>query len=175
MLQLSLSFFRNNNIENFLFRCIDSFASSLLSKWRSQLCRLKAHNSIKKDSGTSDFLRFVQNFSEEFLSWSPSTSYFWMSLWLLTMNRFSIAARYNPASIYLLKTNSGNTIRTCEIYLKSKINTSERRRWFRSESLLLKLWTLFFILFHYFYCWRWTDKYRLGNEIKQFEAASLIY
>ena len=37
-----------------------------------------------------------------------------------------------PAKIYLFKINNKNTRKRCEIYLKLKIKTPERRQWRRS-------------------------------------------
>ena len=104
-----------------------------------------------------------------------SALYIESSIW-----RDQLHFRGNPAGIYSFKVNNENIRTMCEIYLKLKIKTLERRQWQHFLTSMMndinddqwrRQWRRFLltlnrfqILFWCLHCWLWISKYRL--EIK---------
>ena len=66
-----------------------------------------------------------------------------------------------PSGIYLFKFNNRNIRTMCEICSKLTVKTPELRHWPRSGVLIVNF-ERFNTLFWYFYCWHWTNTWRVG-------------
>ena len=68
-----------------------------------------------------------------------------------------------PLKMNLLKVNTRNTWKKCEMCSKLPIKIPERRQWRRYGIFLVVTLNLFHIFFKCFYCWLWTGKCLLGR------------
>ena len=102
----------------------------------------------------------ITNWNEALLSRSADKGIFKVRVWFIFQDE-KINKNFfncNPDKIYLLKVNTRNTRKRCEICSKLLIKVLV---------LLLLTLNIFNISFYRFYCWLWTSKCYLGSVLLQ--------